>query len=114
MAGTIAGSRCDSGQAATIGVGVGTNRLPHARLGRTNGGKRSKMKQALADQIDGVLTELDVDRDELTALKRDYLFFASFDLFQIFEMIVEMNVRTNQQRALQTVSQLSSEKSRRA
>jgi hypothetical protein len=63
--------------------------------GSRMGGKRSKLQQALADQMDSVLNELNVDRDKLVALKRDYLLFASYDLFQTFDAIVDLNVRTN-------------------
>jgi hypothetical protein len=63
--------------------------------GSRMGGKHSKMRQSVADQIDSVLTELNVDRDKLAALKCDYLFFASFDLFQAFDAIVDWNIRTN-------------------
>jgi hypothetical protein len=36
--------------------------------GSRRGGKQSKMRQSLADQIDSVLNELNVDRDKLAAL----------------------------------------------
>jgi hypothetical protein len=41
------------------------------------------------------VNELNVDRDKLAALKREYLFFASFDLFQTFDAIVGLNIRAN-------------------
>jgi hypothetical protein len=63
--------------------------------GSRMGGKHSKMRQSVADQIDSVLNELSVDRDKLAALKRGYLFLASFDLFQVFDAIVDWNIRTN-------------------
>jgi hypothetical protein len=63
--------------------------------GSRMGGPRSKERQALADQMDSVLNELNVDREKLAALKRDYLFFASYDLFQTFDAIVSLNIRTN-------------------
>jgi hypothetical protein len=63
--------------------------------GSRMGSPRSKVRQSLADQIDSVLNELNVDRDKLAALKRDYLFFAGFDLFQTFDAVVDLNIRTN-------------------
>jgi hypothetical protein len=42
-----------------------------------------------------MLTNLDFDRDKLAALRRGRLFWASFDLFQTFDAIVDLNIRTN-------------------
>jgi hypothetical protein len=44
--------------------------------------------------MDSVLKELDVGQDKLAALKRDYLLFASYDLFQTFDAIVDLDVRS--------------------
>jgi hypothetical protein len=63
--------------------------------GSRMGGPRSKERQALADQMDSVLNELNVAPDKLAALKRDYLLFASFDLFQTFDAIVRLNIESN-------------------
>src|SRR5215813_11513551 len=45
------------------------------------GGERASQKQDVADQIDKALAGLNFDRDTLATLKRDYLFFARYDLF---------------------------------
>jgi hypothetical protein len=63
--------------------------------GSRMGGEQAKMRQTIADQMDSVLKELEVDRDKLAALKRDYLLFASYDLFQTFDAIVDLNVQSN-------------------
>lgn len=63
--------------------------------GSRMGGKTAKMQQAIADQMDSVLNELNVEPDKLAGLKRDYLLFATYDLFQTFDAIVDLNIRSN-------------------
>jgi hypothetical protein len=63
--------------------------------GSRMGGRTASMEQEVADQIDKALTNLDLGRDTLATLKRDYLSFARFDLFQTFDAIASWNIRAN-------------------
>ena len=63
--------------------------------GSPMGGKRGSQKQDVADQIDKALAGLDFDRDTLATLKRDYLFFARFDLLATFDAIATLNIIAN-------------------
>jgi hypothetical protein len=63
--------------------------------GSRMGGRTASKKQDVADQIDKALTNLDVDPDTLATFKRDYLFFARYDLFQTFSAIASLNIREN-------------------
>jgi hypothetical protein len=63
--------------------------------GSRMGGQTTGMKRDVAEQIDKALTNLGVDPDTLAIFKRDYLFFARFDLFQTFDAIASWNIRAN-------------------
>jgi hypothetical protein len=63
--------------------------------GSRMGGQTTGMKRDVAEQIDKALTNLGVDPDTLAIFKRDYLFFARFDLFQTFGAIASWNIRAN-------------------
>lgn len=58
-------------------------------------GPRSREKQAVADQVDAALRNLNVDQEEISSLKKDYLFFATFDIFQLFDAIVQKVIDEN-------------------
>jgi hypothetical protein len=63
--------------------------------GSRTGGKQSSRMQAVADQIDKAISNLNLDPDPLATLKRDYLFFARNDLFATFDVIVDLGIRAN-------------------
>jgi hypothetical protein len=65
--------------------------------GSRMGGQTTGMKRDVADQIDKALTNLGVDPDTLAIFKRDYLFFARYDLFQTFDAIASLNIKENKQ-----------------
>jgi hypothetical protein len=75
------------------------------------GGLRARAKRDLADQIDAALKDLDVPSGELTRLKRDYLFFAQYDLFDRFDKVVGLNIATNIRKATQRINELGQDKS---
>jgi hypothetical protein len=59
------------------------------------GGRRASQMRDVADQIDKALTNLEIDRDTLATLKRDYLFFVRYDLFGRLDAIASQNIRAN-------------------
>jgi hypothetical protein len=63
--------------------------------GSRMGGRQASRKQDVADQMDKALTSLGVDPDTLATFKRDYLFFARYDLFDRFDSIASLNIRAN-------------------
>jgi hypothetical protein len=63
--------------------------------GSRMGGKRTGKMRDVADQIDKALTNLEIDRDTLATLKRDYLFFTRYDLLETFDAIASLNIRAN-------------------
>jgi hypothetical protein len=65
--------------------------------GSRMGGQTTGLKRDVADQIDKALTNLGVDPETLAIFKRDYLFFARFDLFQTFDAIASLNIKENKQ-----------------
>jgi hypothetical protein len=74
--------------------------------GSRMGGQRAKMKQGLADRVDAALIDLGVDREQVMELKREYLFFASFDLFHAFKQVVDWNLMTNDRKATRRLDEL--------
>ena len=52
-------------------------------------------RQEVADHLDNALANLGVDRDTLASFKRDYLFFARYDLFNTFDAIARLNIQAN-------------------
>src|SRR5262249_50070035 len=60
--------------------------------GSRMGGQRLKDKQAIADAVDEALLDLGFDRVQVAELKKDYIFFAKFDVFQRFDAIVDMTI----------------------
>jgi hypothetical protein len=56
------------------------------------GGARPEHKRAVADQVDAALLNLDVDADAVRKLKEDYLFFTIYDLFQVYDGIVQLKI----------------------
>lgn len=63
--------------------------------GSRMGGQRAGKRRDVADQIDKALTSLEIDPDALASWKRDYLFFARYDLFDTFDAIASLNIRAN-------------------
>jgi hypothetical protein len=66
--------------------------------GSRMGGLTAKRKQTLADEIDVVLTDLGIEPTKLAELKKHYLFFVKYDLFEAFDAIVQLSRRTNLRR----------------
>jgi hypothetical protein len=56
------------------------------------GGARPEEKRAVADQVDAALLDLNVSADAVRKLKKDYLFFTSYDLFQVYDGIVQLKI----------------------
>lgn len=71
------------------------------------GGPRRNEKQLVADQVDEALLDLGVSSEEIRELKRDYIFFAKYDLFQTFDSIVQMNIGKNLRPILNGLSSLN-------
>jgi hypothetical protein len=63
--------------------------------GSRMGGKTASRRQEVADQIDKAIENMNLTPETLATLKRDYLFFARYDLFDRFNTIVRMNVEAN-------------------
>src|SRR5215471_1297159 len=63
--------------------------------GSRMGGKHASKMRDVADQIDKAVTNLEIDRDTLATWKRDYLFFARYDLLETFDAIASLNIRAN-------------------
>jgi hypothetical protein len=63
--------------------------------GSRMGGQRTSQKRDISDQMDKALTKLEIDRDTLASWKRDYLFFARYDLFDTFDAIASLSIRAN-------------------
>jgi hypothetical protein len=63
--------------------------------GSRMGGQRAGKRRDVADQIDKAVTNLGIDRDTLASWKRDYLFFARYDLFDTFDAIARLNIGAN-------------------
>src|SRR6266436_2921981 len=63
--------------------------------GSRMGGRTTRKKRDVADQIDKAVTSLGIDPDTLATFKRDYLFFARYDLFDRFDAIASLNIRAN-------------------
>jgi hypothetical protein len=74
-----------------------------SRMGSRN--RASKMRD-VADQMDKALTKLEIDHDTLASWKRDYLFFARYDLFDTFDAIASLNIRANKLSSKTSVSLL--------
>jgi hypothetical protein len=55
--------------------------------GSRMGGRTTRKKRDVADQIDKAATSLGIDPDTLATFKRDYLFFARYDLRDRFDAI---------------------------
>jgi hypothetical protein len=75
--------------------------------GSRMGGQRGKMKQALADEMDKVLSDLGFDEEQLQELRRDYLYFATYDAFNTYDTIVGLNISTNVDRMTRRLNELS-------
>ena len=60
--------------------------------GSRMGGARPADKRAVADQVDAALLNLNVDADAIRKLKDDYLFFTIYDLFQVYDGIVQLKI----------------------
>jgi hypothetical protein len=75
------------------------------------GGHHYERKQKLSDEIDTVLSDLGAKPEEIRSLKRDYLFFCAFDLYYLFEYVVERTVFKYRNEASQELGRLSSEES---
>lgn len=56
--------------------------------GSRMGGHTQHERQAIADATDAALLSLGVEATEIDALKRDYILFALYDLFQCFDGVV--------------------------
>jgi hypothetical protein len=78
-------------------LGRASARLGYFLLGWGSrmGGKQASQMRDVADQMDKALTSLEIDRDALASWKRDYLFFARYDLFDTFDAIASLNIRAN-------------------
>jgi hypothetical protein len=60
--------------------------------GSRMGGARPADKRAVADQVDTALLNLNVEVDAIRKLKDDYLFFTIYDLFQVYDGIVQLKI----------------------
>ncbi|WP_316226786.1 hypothetical protein [Bradyrhizobium sp. SZCCHNS3052] len=56
------------------------------------GGAPPEQVRAVADQVDAALLNLDIEADSIRALKDDYLFFTIYDLFQVYDGIVQLKI----------------------
>jgi len=81
--------------------------------GSRMGGLRWRQKQKLAEEVDAVLLDLGVESQQLSALKEDYLFFAAFDLYQLFEFVLERRLRKLEAETSAQLAQCDSNDERR-
>ncbi len=56
------------------------------------GGPQPKDKRAVADLVDAALLDLKVDADAIRKMKEDYIFFNNYDLFQVYDEIVQLKI----------------------
>jgi hypothetical protein len=57
------------------------------------GGARPEDRRAVADQLDAALFDLNVDADVVHTLKQDYIFFTLYDLFQVYDGVVQLKIQ---------------------
>jgi hypothetical protein len=60
--------------------------------GSRMGGPRPDDRRDVANQVDAALLDLDVGRDAVLKLKKDYLIFTAYDLFETFDTVVQSSV----------------------
>src|SRR5258705_3009876 len=60
--------------------------------GSRMGGARPEEQRDVADQVDAALLDLNVSADAVRKLKKDYLFFTAYDLFQVYDGIVQLKI----------------------
>jgi hypothetical protein len=70
------------------------------------GGIDIRTKQKLADEAEAALADLNVDSVKISELKRDYLLFVAYDLFQGFDTIVGMNISATAERMTKRINEL--------
>lgn len=73
---------------------LGSAKLTYLILGWGSrmGGPTPEDRRAVADLVDAALLDLDVGRDAVLKLKKDYLFFTAYDLFQAFDTVVQSKI----------------------
>jgi hypothetical protein len=58
------------------------------------GGKTAKIKQSLSDETEKMLLAVGFDQQQLNELKRDYIFFTAYDIFQCYQEILQLRIQS--------------------